>query len=507
MATTSTPRDAPKVRPTSPYSRTYFTATFAFLALALLDTFEPAVIVSATWWIVLLLVWAIPWARLTNVDDGLTSTRAVKVLHQIAALVVFGWLFYRANSAIRDTLSYWLPLQNLGIPLMRLSMPIRDSLIGLAIAVMIGIPLQRSFRTAAVAAAFVIWAPWFAFHELPNLRGIGHWTIGPRLFPVYLFDAVIAVLFLMQVTAIAERRRQRKPVPHAAPAWRSHFDRLLCGDAGLLRTTVTFALSIAFLLWCIRSIPHLVAAAASRNSVATLLLPLLTPLSTLLVTVAAIAMFRALLRSAGQAGFRQLTVVSGMWAVSILLLGPLWTWTVLHTLPIAGDRSSVAIKQLFGPIWTIDCDSRARTLHLNGEYVTGVATDFDHALNACKDVEFIELDGGGGEEGEALAMASAIEARNLSTRVTRACFSGCTVVFAAGQERILAADGVLGFHAGRHYSVLLEWSAARFGFESYLLSRGINASFINRVTQVPHEDMWFPTTAELLAAGIVTSGP
>lgn len=507
LATTSTPHDAAKVRPTIPYSRTYVTATFAFLAVALFDTFEPAVIVSAAWWIVLLLVWTIPWARLTNVDDGLTSTRALAVLHQVAALVVFAWLVYRANYAIRDSLSYWFPLQNLGIPLMRFSMPIRDSLIGIAIAFMIGVPLQRSFRTAAVAAAFVIWTPWFALHELPNLRGIGHWAISPRLFPVYLFDAVIAVLFLMQVTAITERRRQRKPAPHSAPAWRSHFDLLLCGDAGLWRTTVTFALSIACLLWCIRTIPHLAATAASRNSVTTLLMPLLTPLSTLLVTVAAIAMFRAFRRSAGQAGFRQLIVVSGMWAVSILLLGPLWAWTVLHTVPIAGASASVAISRIFGSAWTTVCDSAARTLHLNGEYVAGVAADFDRALNACKDVKFIELDGGGGEQGEALAMASAIEARNLSTRVTGTCFSACTVVFAAGQERILTADGVLGFHAGRYHSVLLEWSAAGSGFESYLLSRGINADFIGRVTQVPHEDMWYPTTAELLAAGIVTSGP
>lgn len=506
LATASKRHDAAKMRRTNLYSRTYFVATFAFLALALLDTFEPDVIVSAAWWIVLLLVWTIPWPRLTNVDDDLTSTRALKVLHQVGALVVFAWLFYRANCAIRDSLSYWFPLRDLGIVLMRFSMPIRDSLIGIAIAVMIGIPLQRSFRKAAVAAAFVIWTPWFVLHELSDLRGIGHWTISPRLFPVYLFDAVIAALFLMQVTAMAEHRWQRRSAPHTASAWRSHFDRLLRGNAGLWRTTGTFSLSITFLIWCISSVPHLAATAASRNSVTTLLLPLLTPLSTLLATAAAIAMFRALRRSAGQAGFRQLIVVSGMWAVSILLLGPLWAWTVLHTVPIAGDRSSVAITQLFGSTWTTVCDSTARTLHLNGEYVTGVAADFDRALNACKDVEFIELEGGGGEQGEALAMASAIEARNLSTRVTGACFSACTVVFAAGQERLLTANGALGFHAGRSHSVLMEWSKAGSGFESYLLSRGINADFIDRVTEVPHEDMWYPTTAELLAAGFVTSG-
>ncbi|KAA0969683.1 hypothetical protein FPY71_14280 [Aureimonas fodinaquatilis] len=144
-------------------------------------------------------------------------------------------------------------------------------------------------------------------------------------------------------------------------------------------------------------------------------------------------------------------------------------------------------------------------LSLQGGIKYGLAERLSNVLASAPEVTVLHLTSTGGRLAEANQLAQLVRDRGLTTYVSGDCLSACTLIFAAGKERWLALGARLGYH-GAYFPGLsqeelnnsnAEWAAL---YKRY----GVNEDFVARALRVPHNEMWYPDTEELLRAGIIT---
>jgi len=474
-----------------PRTRTSLVASILFVAMAVLDTVEPTILVTGAWWLVLLLVWLMPWPVID-----------VKREHQpwfiqLAPLAVFAWLFFRANVATLDAIGTW----NLFDPddlLQRLSYPLQDAVAALLAALFLTAPLLRVFRGDAVRAAFIVATPWIILTCTGTAFDIDRWGYKPTGNSIFLFEAVFPTLLLMHAcarrssTSAADHRRHAfaasPPDGHGISRPALAIVLLLVLAVVLYRTDLTPPDSLLVTVPLLGSTYEIALAAI-----------------TLLLTVAVITLLRALRGRDFRVGRMKLYDSGSEWTLAVLLLGPFWLLTVFHAAPVIGASTLETVQKVPAPAWNIDYDRATRTLSLAGAYGPGVADDFERHLATHPDIAEVELEGPGGLLGEGIAIAELIAARNLATTVKAECASACTFAFAGGTTRVVTGDGALGFHASRNPSVLLEWLEDTTEQDQFLRRRGFDAEFIADANAVPSNDIWFPTHAELRAAHVVTA--
>ena len=96
----------------------------------------------------------------------------------------------------------------------------------------------------------------------------------------------------------------------------------------------------------------------------------------------------------------------------------------------------------------------------------------------------------------------------LDTYVLGRCNSACTTVFIAGKTRTLGPAGRLGFHQhwmDADYPVYLVDEVTEMQKDlAFYEAQGIAADFLEQVFITPHDGLWFPSQAEMLAAGVAT---
>lgn len=127
------------------------------------------------------------------------------------------------------------------------------------------------------------------------------------------------------------------------------------------------------------------------------------------------------------------------------------------------------------------------------------------ALSGGTDLGQLVLDSGGGRIPAARGLARLVAEAGLDTHVEGTCASACVLVYAAGQNRSLGAQGRLGFHGYKLISVIetIDPQTEQARDAAFYVARGIDAEFIARALSVPHDEMWFPDRSELRAAGVV----
>jgi hypothetical protein len=127
-------------------------------------------------------------------------------------------------------------------------------------------------------------------------------------------------------------------------------------------------------------------------------------------------------------------------------------------------------------------------------------------LAANPHLETLAVDSPGGLIQAARGLALLIERAGLNTHVTGTCASACTLAFLAGQTRTADPGAQIGFHGYRLVSDIatLDIDTEQVRDRAFLAARGIAPAFIARAYATPFDAMWFPTRAELLAAGILT---
>ena len=409
---------------------------------------------------------------------------------------VFSWLYLRANTALLETATHWAFPQLEG-KLIALNFVLQDVVVGLVTAALFARPLQRGFPRQTVAVAFLIAVPWFILTCTDTAFDLVRWSEKLTGNGVFLFEA----LFPPLAADARLRARARRPPPHR-PVRRSprpaSGHSSIAARAGECRPCCRPSSALTLLAIGVRA--HF-DDDANLNAVLGTLLTTLLPLCALLLTVAAVHDMRkrrGARRTLGSATLHR----SLRRRLAVLMLSLLWSWVFFVDAPLAEHYAKDTIASLPGPDWAIDYDARRKTLTLSGEYQFGVAEAFAAALEKHPHAHTVELAGPGGREMEGLAIAHAIEDRNLVTRAVGDCDSACTLAFLAGRERILARRRPLGFHAVS--SPVYVWNLNE-NYDGYLASRGVPPEFIARAAATPSDDMWYPTRDELLAAHVITA--
>jgi hypothetical protein len=144
-------------------------------------------------------------------------------------------------------------------------------------------------------------------------------------------------------------------------------------------------------------------------------------------------------------------------------------------------------------------------LAMTGGIGPGFAKDLERMLAEHPRLTTLHTNLGlGGLVTEAQQAATSVQIRSLTTYVSATCASACTLVYLAGNERVLRHGGRLGFHSvsapGVHGSALLDTQRQQI---EYLYSRGVAQDFASFAAHTPPDDVWFPTEATLVRARVV----
>ncbi|MDO9505575.1 MAG: hypothetical protein Q8M80_01815 [Hydrogenophaga sp.] len=145
-------------------------------------------------------------------------------------------------------------------------------------------------------------------------------------------------------------------------------------------------------------------------------------------------------------------------------------------------------------------------LKIVGDMGVGSTRALMSALAQHPQVRVLEITSPGGLLTEGHGMARLALQRTLNTEVSGACASACTLVFVAGERRLLAPQASLGFHRshrlGEGFST--GWSSVDHFVANFYRTRGVPEEFIQRALGTPGWDLWEPGNERLIKAGVVT---
>jgi hypothetical protein len=148
-----------------------------------------------------------------------------------------------------------------------------------------------------------------------------------------------------------------------------------------------------------------------------------------------------------------------------------------------------------------------RSVTLSGLFDFGLTRALEALLAEAPEVDLLRLNSGGGRVAEARGVALLVHRHGLAASAVSECSSACTLVLLSAAERYLEPGARLGFHRyGLHspmVALFLDPEAEQARDLALLRGRTVAEAFLARVAATPHETMWFPTTAELIDAGVV----
>ena len=149
------------------------------------------------------------------------------------------------------------------------------------------------------------------------------------------------------------------------------------------------------------------------------------------------------------------------------------------------------------PTYRVRLSLDESTVELLGELTLLSAHEAAQLLMRRPQVKTLRLTSPGGHLGPALVLADVVARQGLTVYVPLYCASACTLVLAAGRERLLAPGARLAYHSA---SAPLGDQRAAEALAGY----GLPAAFIARIQATPHASVWHPTLAELKAARAIT---
>ncbi len=141
----------------------------------------------------------------------------------------------------------------------------------------------------------------------------------------------------------------------------------------------------------------------------------------------------------------------------------------------------------------------------NGDFDVGATATLERALAKNPAIRLVEFDSRGGYSIEGLATARAIERVGADTLVTHLCASACVTAFAGGTRRFVAPKARIGLHSSGGVDDQVLIRRTNTDHIVYMLSRGIDYGLVTRGAQTSFDDIWFPTTATVLASHLATA--
>ena len=158
--------------------------------------------------------------------------------------------------------------------------------------------------------------------------------------------------------------------------------------------------------------------------------------------------------------------------------------------------------------YDISVSGDGRSVTVDGFFEMGLMRNLASVLDANPGVREVILESDGGFVIQGRAVATLIDARGLDTRIVGVCKSACAIAFMGGSSRKIHRSGKIGFHQYRFDQQTIHPSfnlREEYKKDSrYLMARGVNSAFVERIFEAAHEEIWFPTLKELVASGVVT---
>lgn len=206
--------------------------------------------------------------------------------------------------------------------------------------------------------------------------------------------------------------------------------------------------------------------------------------------------------------------MSVAWGVYLgLVLGAIFTLASVFTsfqvsfLKVDEGLMSVAWNREREARYALTLTGDGGGVALTGSLELGITKKLAALLREHSTVGRIALDSPGGNIYAGRGVARLILDRGLDTHVSGNCASACTTAFMAGASRSLGPGSRLGFHRYRveaGYQVpFADPAGEQMTDRDFFTSRGIAPTFLDRVFAAPAEQLWYPETSELLAAGVV----
>lgn len=159
----------------------------------------------------------------------------------------------------------------------------------------------------------------------------------------------------------------------------------------------------------------------------------------------------------------------------------------------------------FGIPYSLKLQPAGDVIELSGSFSWAVPQSLTAILSQAPAVRTIWLDSPGGHLQAAEQVARIIQARKLDTYVPRSCASACTIAFLGGKRRIISPRAKLGFHEAQAPGY--QPAIADLVLKRLYLAHDVPLDFIAHVLVTPPTALWFPSTDELRAAGVITGDP
>jgi hypothetical protein len=224
-----------------------------------------------------------------------------------------------------------------------------------------------------------------------------------------------------------------------------------------------------------------------------------------------VGVLRATDRILGELGSSAIVLVTQIGIVISLLVTAVSAFAVFQPLMARAPEGPdwFALRAEREARYDVSVDPGGAAVRITGEFELGLTRRLRTVLRDTPGAREIILESPGGYVGQGRAVARLIEERGLATRVETSCESACVIAFLSGTHRTLMRGARLGFHPyrmeglGAHPSIDAreEFAADSRGFAA----KGVDPAFLERVAAVPDGEIWFPSTDELIAAGVVDS--
>lgn len=162
----------------------------------------------------------------------------------------------------------------------------------------------------------------------------------------------------------------------------------------------------------------------------------------------------------------------------------------------------VGISQL--PPLSIRVMNQGTEVELLGGLEFGTSNQLSQVLIVNPSIRIIHLNSMGGRIAEAKKLALLVKKNKLITYSKTLCLSACPIVFLAGKEKLLGDSAKLGFHSASFGNVSgSEVEELNNSLLSQLEKANVPSWFTKKVSKVSSEDVWNPSTDELIKVGII----
>jgi hypothetical protein len=191
--------------------------------------------------------------------------------------------------------------------------------------------------------------------------------------------------------------------------------------------------------------------------------------------------------------------------VILLTALPVLLWGAVIEIPTAASTVREAKEMLIPSqpryrIWL--SKPTGRVMYVEGALTDGIAQAGAQAVGIGPSTRLVILDSPGGDLDEGIRLAAVIRQHGLDTGVDRHCASACTFAFMGGVQRVVFPPGRLGFHGCRDLLRFLPCNGTEA--RSFLTASGVDPSFVRKGLGVDSDRIWYPSTDELIRAGVVT---